>query len=57
MAITVEQRTSTAELIVGMFSAAVDGTSSAGSTFTLTTGIVTNAFNRVVSTLTQPAFA
>ena len=56
MAITVEQRTSTAELIVGMFSAAVDGTSSAGSTFTLTTGLA-NAFNRFISELTQPAFA
>ena len=56
MAITVEQRTSTAELIVGMFSAAVDGTSSAGSTFTLTTGLA-SAFDRFIHTLTQPAFA
>lgn len=50
MAITVEQRTSIVELVVGMFGAAP------GSTFTLTTGLA-NAFNRVICTLTQPAFA
>jgi len=36
--------------------ATADGTASAGSTFTLTTGLA-NAFNRCISTLTQPAFA
>ncbi len=50
MAITVEQRTSIVELVVGMFGAAP------GSTFTLTTGLP-SAFDRFTPTLTQPAFA